>query len=945
MSKNVNPILPIRFRVNINNLKQQKVSVFNLPWLVDLKQAFDYLYEKEGNRKPHQEKPPYTTLNAAIASFSPVIAHGFIKTGWDFNNMVDKRQMMGLEKVPSEKLIEEIFRAWADKWINFRFSDLGQNHRDYAIKIITDSFAKPHTGWKEMSVYDAFNSDEQIKFRAVPSLLASMLAGKTSLVNNTEVKWGLSLYDDQLLAVSNPQLSNRITEDGGTIHGTFAYSIKFTLQTQAGDDTPWIHAEIRCQRYMDNPVKRLNYGRAASMLVQMTQTRKEGWPYNETLIQLPIYGGCKNSRYSDYLPDILEYLNARPLEDPKVILADPVKFRSDEGLDKYFLVYAEGYRPKHDLKSGFSPTEKADVVKAVLDIFDGILEPGSQLPRDLRTSRPNPLPLLNWTSLQKRNINSLRGVPNEQRNAVKSESQMSFRFDALKRALKGKKARVLILYSNNQTREALEWAIKRTFVVDEADNLPEWIRIQPEPIKDDLLEPVCKHTKGTEELNQPGLSYRDKEKRKKDFAKDLKLETSRKIDAWIAFLDTTTSPVSDDEVVFVLAELLELPEGYDERQSIHHVIRAACVKRGFASQMITPVSVILSDIKRVDKGKLFSGKAVEDRSRILSAIRDLLVRQSGLVGDGLAEQVYKVAANLPDSIANDLTVIGLYRRHTNGRNGIDFPMAVKLNPDGTCQAKIPGSNWMDYIDCSILIGKIFLSQKSYRLNQDELSGFVNDVITDAENLVHNTLVFVIADNWRTRIWPGLANSKLKTNTFLLDKKDMPTQRPLTPAELPNVRIVRLRETGTLGETPQYICSNERWNQDSITAGNVRGGGGFIDNDHVDENALHYFSIGDLESIRDEDLDAYKSEDGGGNAYRMESIIEMLPIFYQPEDACAVDNDALPIHFRFCRLAHFLRHSPAWGGGNTNYPFPLHLAYTCIEDMLCLLGQYDGDDEE
>lgn len=950
MTKNTNdPILPIRFRINDENLKQQRVSVFNLPWMSELNQVLSYLNEKESGKTAFYDKPPYTTLNAAIASLSPVIAHGFIKI-WDRQSNVEKRQMMGLEKVPSEKMLKEIFYAWADRWINFRFSELSSSHRDYALRMITESLAKPYLGWVETDAYQALHGDDRVnKYRVLPSVLASMMSGKTSLINNVEVQWGLSLYDDDLIVVSNPQLSSWTDQDGKVFQGTFAYSVKFTMQTQAGDETPWIHAEIRCQRYIDHPVKRLNYGRMASVLVQMSQTRKEGWPYSETLIQMPILGGHKNPRYSDYLPEILEYLNARPLENPKNILAEPISFRNErnEVQDKYYIVHAEGYRPKHDLKSGFSPREKAEVVQAILNIFGDTLEPGRYLSRDQRTSISNPIPLLNWPDLQKRSIMKMRGIPKEERDAIKAEHQINFRFEAMKRALKGKKARVIILYSNDQTRQAIDWAIRRTFLLSKAEHFPDWFQIQSSPIPGNLTEPICKHIKSLEELNRPGTPYREKERQKRNFKKDMRYETNKRIDDWVSFLEPIVSPSRKDEVVFLIAELLDLPDGYDESQSIHHIIRAASVKTGCASQMITSIEVPLDDIKLVDAGKIFSGKPVEARSRALSAVRDLLLRQSGIVGEGLVEKIYRQASNLPDQISDDLVVIGVYRRRTNGFNAVDFPMAVRLNPDGCCEAKIPGSDWIDYLDASLQIGSKFLSQKNYRLKQEELSQFLNEIVTDQETITHNTLLLVLADNWRTGVWSGLSNPKLQINHFLLDKKDSPIQKPLTPDNLTNLRIVRLREAGTLGETPQYVCSKETsWHKD-ITADNVRGGGGFIDDDHHSKGALHYFSIGDLDSIKDEDLGAFKSEEGGGKAYRMESIIEMLPIFYQPSDAnsSATGEDELPIYFRYCRVAHFLRHSPAWDGGTTNYPYPLHLASACIDDMLCLLGAYTDDEAE
>ncbi len=185
------------------------------------------------------------------------------------------------------------------------------------------------------------------------------------------------------------------------------------------------------------------------------------------------------------------------------------------------------------------------------------------------------------------------------------------------------------------------------------------------------------------------------------------------------------------------------------------------------------------------------------------------------------------------------------------------------------------------------------------------------------------LVLFEASSWRGRdVLPQLANTYKQPN--VLDLQHLPGVKKLfIPDQLPNLRIVRVRTVGALGETPQYIPL-----KDEEVVKDLDYLGGYVDT-QAESQFFHYLSIGKrpdsidrLQKQSKEDL--YKA-DYGSIAFKHQTVVEFVPVFLQKEDT--------PLHW--CRIPHLLRSSSAWAGGNTTLPRPLHLAACLLDDQLCI----------
>ena len=67
------------------------------------------------------------------------------------------------------------------------------------------------------------------------------------------------------------------------------------------------------------------------------------------------------------------------------------------------------------------------------------------------------------------------------------------------------------------------------------------------------------------------------------------------------------------------------------------------------------------------------------------------------------------------------------------------------------------------------------------------------------------------------------------------------------------------------------------------------------------------------------------------AYKHQDMVEMLPFFVRRDLQTEENLKAL------CRVAHWLRTSPAYTKGNIKQPYPMHLGNKSIADFLCILG--------
>ncbi len=162
------------------------------------------------------------------------------------------------------------------------------------------------------------------------------------------------------------------------------------------------------------------------------------------------------------------------------------------------------------------------------------------------------------------------------------------------------------------------------------------------------------------------------------------------------------------------------------------------------------------------------------------------------------------------------------------------------------------------------------------------------------------------------------------------------ERLYSQGDLPNLRIIRVRTIGS-GETPQYFAIHENEDDETKEDKDIGHLTGFIDT-QAESDFFHYLSVGRLPTTAAREQRGkpglYKTDQGGGIAFKHQTIVELVPFFLQTED----DPQA------WCHIPHFLRISPGWDGGNIVLPYPMHLAKCMIEDQLCIFDSSLNEEE-
>jgi hypothetical protein len=140
----------------------------------------------------------------------------------------------------------------------------------------------------------------------------------------------------------------------------------------------------------------------------------------------------------------------------------------------------------------------------------------------------------------------------------------------------------------------------------------------------------------------------------------------------------------------------------------------------------------------------------------------------------------------------------------------------------------------------------------------------------------------------------------------------------------------MRSIGSSGETPQYVPVFQDEEEPLTEDRDFTYLTGFVDTQTEGSPFFHYLSIGRMPktvaSEQNSKLPRYKLDEGGGIAFKHQTIVEFVPFFLQSDDDAKV----------WCHIAHFMRVSPGWDGGNIILPYPLHLAKQMLEDQLCIL---------
>ena len=270
-------------------------------------------------------------------------------------------------------------------------------------------------------------------------------------------------------------------------------------------------------------------------------------------------------------------------------------------------------------------------------------------------------------------------------------------------------------------------------------------------------------------------------------------------------------------------------------------------------------------------------------------------------------------------------------------------MAVRLSPDGTFQVLLPQYplQWLPLLEAHKALGELFVKGKEkgneeiLRLSKEAQAQFAAHVFTNTYS--EPTLVLLEAQDWRNHdVFPQFANGKAATKDQLNLTHVKTFEHLYMRQDLPNLRIIRVRTIGS-GETPQYFPVHEEEEEELREEKDLKQLTGFIDT-QADSEFFHYLSIGGLPTTaateQQNKIGLYKTDEGGGIAFKHQTIVEFVPFFLQAED----DPQA------WCHIPHFMRISPGWDGGNIVFPYPIHLAKRMIDDQLCML-EIDLNEEE
>ena len=882
-------ILPTRFRLRNDVLGNFGVHVFSSSWCSEA--------DNLAKRLAVSEKRAKTSLfNQAVLALSPVLVHGFRYTGYEENSPL--YQMLALEQYPGEMLVKSLARHWADVWLETTFSNISQSQISQQSQKLYDLIDDTGKGWVEKSVLDALKDDKnRIRYSALPSLIAAKYATSgPSEINGRTIRWGLIQQGDNGLAVvSEPQTS----EQGGT----FAYLLRFSLQYQPGNQEPWIHTLLTCQRYMDEQFKSGNKDRNATILLRLSRPLNHEWAHNQTLVRLPVWKVSGKSikqgespRFPDGFHMLLDRAQAREIvRDPLMILNNPMHYRVDNE-DNYFVLYAEGYEPSHPLGSGFSARERTEVFRDLETKLEDILIPGNAIP--LFKGRIESHALAAWKSSETK--------------APKDPTQKrDLRLNSLRAATGGRPVRVLLLSINEDMGKAMyHFLAHRHLKINDGYVLPDDFQIERIQIPDVLCRPL-------EISDDVDLTKSEK-----------RVDAEQKLAGeWQKFLRQHKGMNGERTFAWI-----ELPPSASDFTSPHNAIRMACIKEGIASQMIHKLRSKYDYL--VDMGRYsMVSTAVKDFGRLYNACGDLILRQMGVAtGDTKASSLpddYKRAGFAPD-LAENLVLLGLTVFKNNqdnyrGRGSVNFPVAVRILPRGKVEAKIPSiCGWVDYFDATLALGDAFIKnqrRESFYVESSIMFNFVREVL--AEHREIPTLMILDAYKLRS-VWKSLLVAELKQGQLALGGDIFES------VSIPNMNVVWVRQQGD-GETPQYVATNEYTWANAGDADRIAHVSLFDDTD-ANSNLRHFFSVGRLDNNKKADQSAMRHEEGDEMNFRNQQMLEIVPIMGNESEASVV-------------VTHLLRSSPAWSIGSTVLPYPIHLANAMVADMLPLLSAEDYSETE
>ena len=891
MARKITPqnLLPTRFRLRMDTLGEKGIHVLTSAWWGEANNIAKQLAQQTSM----SAKTGF--FNQAVTALSPVLVHGFKKTS--VYPQPPLYQMLALSQYPGENLVNSLACNWADIWLDTSYPNVPASTIKNSSERIYDLIQTAQEKWVETTIREALSDGRSnLRYSALPSLIASQfVASGSSTIFDREIKWGLIQQDDnRLAAISEPQRSEK--------GHTFAYLIRFALQYQPGSKEPWIHTFITCQRYMDKPLVSGNKDRKATILLRCNQPLNPAWSdQNTTLVRLPVWNtpikaSSKMSppMFSEGFHSLLDRAQARKIEqDPSKIFNEPLRYRNPNE-DQYFVLYAEGYEPKHPLGSGFSARERTEVYRVIEERLSSILIPGNAM--KLYKGAFESKALAPWKNTEKKSPTNPK---------LKQEARVG----AFLAAAQGREVIILLASYSTDMGKAMKYFVEqRHFTLMENEELPAQICVKEVTIPDHLFRPL--------EINQRA----DQKKAESRIEAEQRLAGE-----WQKFLHQYRS--SENDKVFAW---IELPDTSDYL-SPHDAIRMACVKEGILSQMIKPLK---SDYEHLTNMGRYSTvkKAEYDFGRLYNACSDLILRQASVTSgnhiNGLKGDF--ISAGFSPKTADDLGIIGmtLFRNNQDffrGRGNVSIPVAIRILANGCVEAKIPTvCDWVDYYQAAILLGNAFIQNRrkaSFTIEPPAFESFLKVIL--AEHREIPTLLILDAYKLRT-IWSYLKVEKLDRERIMIGAD------AFEPYSFANMNVVWLRQHGD-GETPQYVATDEASWAEANDADKVAQSSLYVDVD-AEGKLQHYFSIGRLDNNNKADQQAMRFDGGGKMYFRNQQMIELVPVMGNEPEASI-------------KATHILRSSPAWSTGNTLLPYPIHLANTLIEDMLPLLGVEDLAENE
>ncbi|MCU0498854.1 MAG: DUF3962 domain-containing protein [Anaerolineae bacterium] len=923
-----------RARITHNALNDVLVSVMDFPYVEALDVFVATMLECKPNRKKRKnpiekwEVPPFRRLNGALIATAPTLIHGFEEYSasnkqWEKSGIWQKsRRALALIQTqqgqelwcPNVTELNDLVWVWAKQWATATFpNEISTETGNLALKNLLHSIQINEEGWSPplaASHLWAEHQKEGYVYKALPSIISALVVEKSRLQpllmgdDNKPIVWRLAQDGDHGLAIVSEPFSHNKGDD------LLSYKLEFSLQTQPSHTEPWLAVFIRLSRWGSRKVASTNFKRKVTVMVRLGSERKKGWKIgtDPTMVRLQVDGSVKKKglKWRDKVSELLSEWRARNLVDANDVFANPLQHSPAPDGDHYLVLHAEGmtYKGgKHSAKSGTSLRERVEITKYLEELLTGVLQFDEPLDVDMPVSLnaaeladKKLLALYTYEDMKKVQVKSPRKKIKHDRKQLKRE-----RVDAaFERARQDRMINLLLI--TVEDKPVLERVVREILLLEESDSLPDYLTIKPVALPLDLALPF-----GNSIPNVYERKYSDRDKHQAA----LTAEWEAKRDSWEAFLKPY---VVQNAVNLALIELPGNSANITERDDwLKSAVRHACVKCGIISQMVFSFPQ-----------KLYSYPyTTKDLPRVRNAAADLLIRQPHVLYD-VPSTVYRFAG-LTDERADQLVLGGLFRHRKLMQAKIDYPVYVELHPNGEVWVTLPDTSGspqkpIPYVDANIALGRLFCEpitentkwNLNYRKDHKDgrLAHFVTKILKS--RCEQPTLIFLEADGWRQEGIYLTGNGNVNRNSLRIgDKVFMPT-------DLPNIFLLRVRDAGTLNETPQYIETNA-WDQEQFDRDDRMVG---IIDKHGKE-LFHYFSIG-RQSPQDHTL--YAFDDGGDKAFRHQQAIEFIPFF-----GVKTEDDQI-----FCRIAHLLRSTPAWTRGSITLPFVLHLAMKLIDDALDVL---------